>query len=146
MRPIKKFDMHSRKPSLFLFGLGGRIFLCPLYVLKKFLSRSQRVHKVPNVFSRSSNSTTLLSHMFCPNLSSFDLHRWVKGEELYYILILWVWLFILRSLQSFSRFFLWWWWPNQNYSLHKEKVELRKHSPHLINWEMNKMNKLIIII
>jgi hypothetical protein len=90
MQPIKKFDMHSRKPSLFLFGLGGkrgRFFLCPLYVLKRFPSRSQRVHKVPNVFSRSSNSTALLSHMFCPNLSSFDLHRWVKGEELYIFIL-----------------------------------------------------------
>jgi hypothetical protein len=25
MQPIKKFDMHSRKPSLFLFGLGGQV-------------------------------------------------------------------------------------------------------------------------
>jgi hypothetical protein len=78
MQSIKKFDMHSRKPSLFLFGLGGkwgRIFLSPLYVLKKFPSRSQRIHKVPNVFSRSSNNTTLLSHMFaqtCPLLISID--------------------------------------------------------------------------
>jgi hypothetical protein len=29
------------------------------------------------------NSTTLLSHMFCPKLSSFYLCRWAKGDALY---------------------------------------------------------------
>jgi hypothetical protein len=69
--------------------------------------------------------------MFCPNLSSFDLHRWVKGEELY-IFILWVWLLFWGASKvsvGFFFFFLFWWWPNENYSLHKEKVELGRHSP-----------------
>jgi hypothetical protein len=88
--------MHPRSPGFFSFwGKGGRAGI-EFFDFLLFPSSSQCVPQdVPN-------STTLLSHMLCPKLSSFILYSWAKGHALH----LPTKSSILGSLQNFNCFFV----------------------------------------
>ncbi len=100
MQPMGRPEHALKVPCFFsvkVLGCGGwgrgarnvfHFFLVSQCVPTRLHSNSQWV---PNMFPKflmcspacSSDSTSLLSHMFCQMLSSFHLYRCAKGYELY---------------------------------------------------------------
>ncbi len=86
---------HALKvPCFFSFyvlgwGMGGDFFfifrsfpICLHYVPFKFQMGSRYVPQFRNVFPFL-HTTSLVSYMLLKMVSSFHLHRWAKGEDLY---------------------------------------------------------------